>query len=106
MGADALGPPRSMAMVWLESAPARLVTTVDVVGEVVSPSKTTTPEEVPASSGANTITRCPADTWSPGFRIRRALSGMLLTKVPFLLPRSCTVQSSRSEEHTSELQSL
>ena len=44
MGADALGPPRSMAMVWLESAPSRLVTTVEVVGELVSPpSKTTTP---------------------------------------------------------------
>src|ERR1039458_3006135 len=99
MGADALGPPRSMAMVWLESAPARLVTTVDVVGEVVSPSKTTTPEEVPDSSGANTITRCPAVTRSPGFRISRALSGMLLTKVPFLLPRSCTVQSSPSSSN-------
>src|ERR1019366_2486141 len=96
MGADALGPPRSMAMVWLESAPARLVTTVDVVAELVSPSNTTTPEEVPASSGANTITRWPAVTRSPGLRISRALRGMLLTKVPFLLPRSRTVQSSPS----------
>ena len=30
---------------------------------------------------------------SPGLRIRRAFSGMLLTKVPFLLPRSWTVHS-------------
>src|ERR1035441_6020556 len=96
MGAEALGPPRSTVMVWLESAPARLVTTVDVVGELVSPSKTTTPAAVPATSGANTIARWPAVTRSPGLRISRALSGMLLTNVPFLLPRSCTVQSSSS----------
>src|ERR1039458_10416645 len=83
-------------MVWLESAPSRLVTTVEVVAEPVSPSKTTTPGG-PAASGAYTITRCPAVTRSPGLRISRAFSGMLLTKVPFLL---------RSEEHTSELQSL
>ena len=31
---------------------------------------------------------------SPGLRMSRAFSGMLLTNVPFLLPRSCTVQSS------------
>ena len=41
---EALGPPRSIAMVWLESAPSRLVTTVEVVGELDSPpSNTTTP---------------------------------------------------------------
>src|SRR5450759_3981575 len=96
MGAEALGPPRSMAMAWLESALARLVTTVEVVGELLSPSKTTTPEAASAASGAYTMTRWPAVTRSPGLRISRALRGMLLTKVPFLLPRSCTVQSSPS----------
>src|SRR5579862_1806292 len=40
--------------------------------------------------------RCPAVMRSPGFRVSRAFNGMLLTKVPFLLPRSCTVQSSSS----------
>src|ERR1022692_870893 len=95
MGAEVFAPARSKAMVWLERAPSRLVTTVEVVGELVSPSKTTTPGRL-AASGAYTITRCPAVTRSPGFRISRAFSGMLLTKVPFLLPRSCTVQSSPS----------
>src|ERR1035437_9944681 len=96
MGPDAFGPPRSMAMVWLESAPARLVTTVEVVGELISPSKTTTRAAGSAASGANTITRWPAVTRSPGLRISRALREMLLTEVPFLLPMSCTVQSSPS----------
>src|ERR1039457_89278 len=93
--AEVLGPPRSMAMVWLESAPSRLVTTVEVVGELASPpSKTTTPLSGASASGENTMTRWPAVMRSPGFRMSRAFSGMLLTKVPFLLPRSCTVQSS------------
>ncbi len=53
MGAEALGPPRSLAMAWLESAPSRLVTRVEVVGEALSPpSKTTTLGSGPAVSGA------------------------------------------------------
>ena len=37
MGAEALAPaPRSTTMVWLERAPSRLVTTVEVVGELLS----------------------------------------------------------------------
>src|ERR1017187_8167369 len=98
MGADVFAPARSKAMVWLERAPSGLVTTVEVVGELVSPSKTTTSGGA-AASGAYTITRWPAVTRSPGLRISRAFSGMLLTKVPFLLPRSCTVQSSPSSSN-------
>ena len=58
-----------MAMVWLESAPSRLVTTVEVVGELASPpSKTTTPARGFAASGSKTITRWPAVMRSPGLQ--------------------------------------
>ena len=40
-------------MVWLERAPSRLVTTVEVVGELVSPSKTTTPARVGGVGGVD-----------------------------------------------------
>src|SRR5437899_9627145 len=51
---------------------------------------------------------CPPGRWSPGFPGRRAASNSTLknnrTSAP--LPRLQTTRHSRSEEHTSELQSL
>ncbi len=95
--------PGRSTIVWLESAPSRLVKIVEVLGGSDSPdSKITTPSAGRAAPplSSKTIARCPAVMRSPGFSFSLARKGMLFTRVPFLLPRSWAVQSSPSRSRT------